>query len=139
MASQRINPEVFADVWERYQLHCKEKGFIPLCQFCKPMGIKPEPLYEWLRRRHISLSGYQRQYGVKVLTKEQSSSTKEGFCAVEVSSHSDKAQSNGVNAAAMHGIRIELRSGDSIVVEGMSISEIGALAGIINSSKDVER
>ena len=50
---------VYSDIWERYKHHCEREGMIALNRFCEGEGIKVQRLYEWLRRRKISISDYQ--------------------------------------------------------------------------------
>lgn len=50
---------VYSDIWERYKHHCEHEGIIALNRFCEGEGIKAQRLYEWLRRRKISISDYQ--------------------------------------------------------------------------------
>lgn len=50
---------VYSDAWERYKQHCEHEGLIALNRFCEGEGINVQRLYEWLRRRKISISDYQ--------------------------------------------------------------------------------
>ncbi len=50
---------VYSDIWERYKHHCEGEGMIALNRFCEGEGINVQRLYEWLRRRKISISDYQ--------------------------------------------------------------------------------
>lgn len=50
---------LYSDVWERYKHHCEHEGMIALNRFCEGEGINVQRLYEWLRRRRISISDYQ--------------------------------------------------------------------------------
>lgn len=51
--------EVYSDAWERYKQHCERECLIALKRFCDAEGINVQRLYEWLRRRQISISDYQ--------------------------------------------------------------------------------
>ncbi len=53
---------VYSDIWERYKHHCEREGMIALNRFCEGEGIKVQRLYEWLRRRKISISDYQESH-----------------------------------------------------------------------------
>jgi len=53
--------EVYTDAWERYKHHCEHEGMIALNRFCAGEGINVQRLYEWLRRRKISISDYQNR------------------------------------------------------------------------------
>ncbi len=50
---------VYSDIWERYKHHCEREGMIALNRFCEGEGIRVQRLYEWLRRRRISISDDQ--------------------------------------------------------------------------------
>ena len=59
MGYNRSLSAVYSDVWERYKHHCEHEGMIALNRFCEGEGINVQRLYEWLRRRKISISDYQ--------------------------------------------------------------------------------
>ena len=59
MGYNRSLSATYSDVWERYKHHCEHEGMIALNRFCEGEGINVQRLYEWLRRRKISISDYQ--------------------------------------------------------------------------------
>ena len=52
--------DVYSETWTRYKNQCETDGYIALNRFCAGTGVNVQRLYEWLRRRKISISDYQR-------------------------------------------------------------------------------
>ena len=52
--------DVYSEDMDALQNQCETDGYIALNRFCAGTGVNVQRLYEWLRRRKISISDYQR-------------------------------------------------------------------------------
>lgn len=50
---------MFRQTWEDYQQRCHRDGFVPLNRFCEGRDVPVQRLYEWLRRRKVSIKDFQ--------------------------------------------------------------------------------
>ena len=119
MGNNKSLSAVYSDVWERYRHHCENEGMIALNRFCAGEGINVQRLYEWLRRRKISISDYQNGLsgtasGIRI---HEEALFREVRAPQPSQAHGDAA-SDG--ADVVRDIRIEL-GGDTV----MSLGEIG--------------
>lgn len=110
---------VYSDTWERYKHHCEHEGIIALNRFCEGAGINVHRLYEWLRRRKISISDYQA--GLSGRPAGAGHHEESLFREVRLARPSQAREYAGAGTAdVVRDIRIELGGGTV-----MSLGEIG--------------
>lgn len=110
---------VYSDAWERYKHYCEQEGMIALNRFCEGKGINVQRLYEWLRRRKISISDYQDSLsGTAAGARSHGEAL---FREVRVTRPSQAREGTEAGTAdVVRDIRIELGGG-----RVMSLGEIG--------------
>lgn len=59
MSISRLPSELFERAWSDYQAVCRRDGMVALNRFCESRDVPVQRLYEWLRRRHISVKEFQ--------------------------------------------------------------------------------
>ena len=97
--------DVYSETWTRYKNQCETDGYIALNRFCAGTGVNVQRLYEWLRRRKISISDYQRSL------PERPDSSREGggplFREVKVPGIqvADESRDVGATSVVRDGIR----------------------------------
>ncbi len=133
MGYKKTSSEVYAKAWAGYQAHCQKDGHVPLSQYCLSVGIKPRRLYEWLRRRKISVIDFQNCHE----NRRDPSPVPAGeiaFCEVSVSAP-PRAGGNAADSAGE--VSIELRSGDIVRLRGVSVRDVSFLMYELNARCDV--
>lgn len=71
MNASRITSDKFRQTWEDYQRRCCRDGFIPLNRFCEGRDVPVQRLYEWLRRRKVSIKEFQAGLSAPVPDKPE--------------------------------------------------------------------
>ena len=126
MSITRLPSVLFEQAWNDYRRVCREDGLVSLNRFCESRDVPVQRLYEWLRRRNISVKEFQSRFSdggneeptgntgfVPVSVVEQPQSRNDGFCA--------------------EGIRIECSAGMAVSVDRMSLQAFSKLLAIINA------
>ncbi len=134
MGLKKTPSEVYADAWDKYRFRCRRDGVIALNQYCRSIGMKEQRLYEWLRRRKISVSEFQESCGAESGRSPAAEET--GFCEVKVERGPDNGA--GSDASGRKGeVCVELRSGDVVRMTGLSVREVADLMITLNRAADV--
>ncbi len=135
MGLKKTPSEVYAEAWDKYQSRCRRDGVMALNQYCRSIGIKEQRLYEWLRRRKISVSEFQESC-VAGSGRQPSPAVGTGFCEVKVERGPGKVC--GPDASVIKGeVCVELRSGDVVRMTGLSVREVADLMITLNRAADV--
>lgn len=128
MSTSRLPSELFEQSWIDYKNICHRDGFVPLNRFCENRNVPVQRLYEWLRRRSISVKEFQAQFSddngnesvseaefVPVCMEKESMSRNEAFC--------------------VEGVRIDCPCGKmSLSVERMSLSAFSHVLDIVKGT-----
>lgn len=133
MGFKKTPSEVYANAWAGYQSRCLNEGYVALNQYCRSIGLRTQRLYEWLRRRKISVSDFQNRC-VSSPGLLPSPDAEIGFREVEV--RPQVADTCG-SSETKGDVIIELRSGDVIRMSGLSIRELTNLMMTLNRASDV--
>ena len=127
---------VYSDIWERYKHHCEREGMIALNRFCEGEGIKVQRLYEWLRRRKISISDYQESHsGMPAGVRNHEEAL---FREVRLPrpSHARGDTEAGM-ADVVRDIRIELGGGTVMSMGEIGVSGLTMLMKVLTRRGDV--
>ena len=94
MSITRLPSVLFEQAWNDYRRVCREDGLVSLNKFCESRDVPVQRLYEWLRRRNISVKEFQSQFSemgnddaaasarfVPVSVGVQPEAQDNGFCA----------------------------------------------------------
>lgn len=128
MSIQRMPSVIFEQAWTDYQRVCRQEGMVPLIRFCESRDVPVQRLYEWLRRRNISVKQFQSQFSA---IENEGDSHNDRFIQVSVGP-ADGAHEMGL---CVEGVQIEGAKGKLTVrVERMSIS---AFTRLLNTVKDM--
>ncbi len=133
MGYKKTSSEVYSKAWAGYQAHCQKDGYVPLSQYCLSIWMKPRRLYEWLRRRKISVTDFQNCHE----NRREPSPVPTGdiaFCEVSVSA---PPRAGGNAACPAVEVSIELRSGDIVRLRGVSVRDVSFLMSELNVRGDV--
>jgi len=127
---------VYSDAWERYRNHCEQEGLISLKRFCEGEGINVQRLYEWLRRRKISISDYQDSLsGTPAGTR---SHEEELFREVRLPHPSQVCEGAGASTADIaRDIRIELGGGTVMSLGEIGVQGLATLMEVLTRGGDV--
>ena len=126
MSITRLSPELFKQAWTEYQRVCRQEGLLSLSSFCEDRGVPVQRLYEWLRRRNISVKEFQSRFSE--MGNEESRAVAP-FVPVSVGGHPE-AHDKGFCA---EGVLIEGPGGRLTVrVERMSLPAFSRLLDTIN-------
>lgn len=124
MGYKRTPSEYYSNAWTRYKEHCDSVGLVPLNRFCATHGVDVQRLYEWLRRRKISISEYQSHFSDGDVSDYAESP---GFREVRLGPSLVPARARqGHPGHAVRDIRIET-GGISVHLPGMGLDEIADL------------
>ncbi len=96
--------------------------------------MKEQRLYEWLRRRKISVSEFQESCEAE--SGRSPAAVETGFCEVKV----ERGPGNvcGPDASVIKcEVCVELRSGDVVRMTGLSVREMADLMVTLNRAADV--
>lgn len=135
MSYKKTSSEVYSDAWGQYKKRCESEGLIPLSRFCATIGVEVQRLYEWLRRRKISISDYQSRFASEENAAE---SELAGFCEVQVETCGIPdigEREHCVDTA--RDIRIEVGNGICVSVSGIGLCEIADLVVELRRRADV--
>lgn len=134
MGFKKTPSEVYAEAWDKYCSRCRRDGLIALNQYCRSIGIKEQRLYEWLRRRKISVSEFQDSCEAE--SDRSSTAVETGFYEVKVEGRHGNAF--GTDASVIKcEVSVELRSGDVVRMTGLSVREVADLMVALNRVADV--
>ena len=127
---------VYSDIWERYKHHCEHEGIIALNRFCEGEGIKAQRLYEWLRRRKISISDYQA--GLSGTPASALNHEEALFREVRLPRPSRAREDAGSGTAdVIRDIRIELGGGTVISLGEIGVRGLATLMEVLTRRDDV--
>lgn len=134
MGFRKTSSEVYAKAWESYQIRCREEGFIALNRYCLSIGMKVQRLYEWLRRRKISLSAFQDSCGTESFVKEDDQG--------DVTFHEVEILKTGEPVAKESALqclqaRFDLLGGDTVEIIGVSVADLACLMRSLNAAANV--
>lgn len=126
MSITRFSPELFKQAWTEYQRVCRKEGLVSLNSFCEGREVPVQRLYEWLRRRNISVKEFQSQFSE--MGNDESAAVSR-FVPVSVEDHPE-SHDKGFCA---EGVLIEGPGGRLTVrVERMTLPAFSCLLGTIN-------
>ena len=129
MSIPRLPSGLFEQAWADYQLACREEGLMSLNKFCEGRNVPVQRLYEWLRRRNISVKEFQSQFSDMEIDE---ASAKAQFVPVSVEPQ-PKVQDNRFCA---EGVRIESPDGRlTVSVERMSLPAFSHLLATIKEQR----
>lgn len=134
MGFRKTSSEVYAKAWESYRIRCREEGFIALNRYCLSIGVKVRRLYEWLRRRKISLSDFQDSCGTESFVKEDDQGYVR-FHEVEILKPGEPV----AKESAPQGLeaRFDLPGGDTVEISGASVADLACLMRSLNAAANV--
>ena len=135
MSYKKTSTDVYSDAWAQYKKRCESEVLMPLNRFCATIGVEVQRLYEWLRRRKISISDYQSRFasGDRPVGSEVP-----GFCEVKVGPCGIPDSGGGRHFGdAVRDIRIEVGNGICVSLSGMGLCEIADLVGELRRRADV--
>lgn len=135
MGYKKTPSEVCSRAWAMYKEHCESEGLVPLNRFCATIGVDVQRLYEWLRRRKISISDYQSH--IPVSDKECCADDPE-FREVRI--ERDPLPVGSFTEQPGHvvrDIRIDVGSGICVSLSGMGLCEIAELVDELRRRSDV--
>ena len=126
----------YSDAWERYKHHCEHEGVIALNRFCEGEGINVQRLYEWLRRRKISISDYQA--GLSGTPAGARNHEEALFREVRLPRPS-QAREYAVTGTAdvVRDIRIELGGGTVVSLGEIGVGSLATLIEVLARRDDV--
>lgn len=129
--------DVYSETWTRYKNQCETDGYIALNRFCAGTGVNVQRLYEWLRRRKISISDYQRSL------PDRPDSSREGgeplFREVKVPGIQVADESRDVGATSVvRDVHIELGCGRGVSLGEISAEGLALLVDVMTRRSDVE-
>ena len=127
---------VYSDAWERYKHHCEHEGMIALNRFCEGEGINVQRLYEWLRRRKISISDFQAGLsGTPAGARNQEEAL---FREVRLPRPSQAREYAGAGMAdVVRDVRIELGGGTVMSLGEIGLGSLVALMEVLTRRDDV--
>lgn len=129
MSNPRLPSVLFEQAWTEYQSACREEGPVSLNRFCEGRNVPVQRLYEWLRRRNISVKEFQSQFSDMEV---EESSVMSQFVPVSVEPQ-PKVQDNSFCA---EGVRIEGPDGRlTVCVERMSLPAFSHLLATIKNQR----
>lgn len=127
MSITRLPSGLFEQAWTDCRRCCRKEGLISLNRFCESHEVPVQRLYEWLRRRNISVKEFQSQF-TDIGNDEASVGAQ--FVPVSVGSQS-KAHDNQFCA---EGVQIECPGGKLAVrVDRMSLQAFSHLLATIEN------
>lgn len=136
MGYNRSLSAAYSDAWERYKHHCEHEGMIALNRFCEREGINVQRLYEWLRRRKISISDYQA--GLSGRPAGARNHEESLFREVRLPLPSQAREHSDTGTAdVVRDIRIELGGGAVMSLGEIGVGSLAMLIEVLTRRDDV--
>lgn len=130
MSNTRLPSGLFEQAWTDYQRCCRKDGLMSLNRFCESREVPVQRLYEWLRRRNISVKEFQSQFSD--MGTDEASAGEQQFFPVSVGPHPKEHD----DQFCAEGVQIESPGGKLTVrVDRMSLSAFSHLLATIENRR----